>query len=101
VLGRAMPYVRHHLGKLRLKRIPELHLKEDRTAERGTRVLRLLDALESGTAAQDAEEVSVQESLPTPVGRAPVEPRKPRGPRTARAPRPKADGKAQRRPSRR
>ena len=101
VLGRAMPYVRHHLGKLRLKRIPELHLKEDRTAERGTRVLRLLDALESGAAAQDAEEVSVQESLPTPVGRAPVEPRKPRGPRTARAPRPKADGKAQRRPSRR
>jgi ribosome-binding factor A len=101
VLGRAMPYVRHHLGKLRLKRIPELHLKEDRTAERGTRVLRLLDALESGTAAQDAEEVSVQESLPTPVGRAPVEPRKPRGPRTARAPRPKADGAAPCRPSRR
>ena len=35
VLGRAMPYVRHHLGVLRLKRIPELHLREDDTAQRG------------------------------------------------------------------
>jgi ribosome-binding factor A len=81
VLGRAMPYVRHHLGKLHLKRIPELHLKEDRTAERGTRVLRLLDELEGGTPATEAEASAVQESLPTPAGRAPVEPRRRRAPR--------------------
>ena len=34
-----MPFVRHRLGALRLKRIPELHVREDDTAERGTRVL--------------------------------------------------------------
>lgn len=84
VLGRAMPYVRHHLGKLRLKRIPELHLKEDRTAERGTRMLRLIDELEAG--AQPADDVA-PENLPTPIGRAPVEPRRPR--RTARDRRPR------------
>lgn len=78
VLGRAMPYVRHHLGKLRLKRIPELHLKEDRTAERGTRVLRILDELEAGALAVDAEEAGTAETLPTPSGRLPVEPRRPR-----------------------
>jgi ribosome-binding factor A len=33
-LGRAMPFVRHRLGSLRLKRIPELHLREDDSAER-------------------------------------------------------------------
>ena len=47
-LGRAMPFVRHRLGALRLKRIPELHVREDDTAERGTRVLRILDELEHG-----------------------------------------------------
>ncbi len=84
VLGRAMPFVRHQLGKLRLKRIPELHLKEDRTAERGTRVLRILDELEGGTEAADTESPPEQESLPTPLGRAPVEPRRPRRPRVVR-----------------
>jgi ribosome-binding factor A len=84
VLGRAMPYVRHHLGSLRLRRIPELHLKEDRTAERGTRVLRILDELESGASAGEAEAAGVQETLPTPLGRVPVEPRRPRR-RTAAA----------------
>ena len=48
-LGRAMPFVRHELGKrLRLKRIPDLHVQLDDTAERGTRVLQLLDELEAG-----------------------------------------------------
>src|SRR5882724_3907242 len=48
-LGRAMPFVRHELGKrLRIKRIPEFHLELDETLERGTRVLRLLDELELG-----------------------------------------------------
>lgn len=62
-LSRALPFVRRRLGSLRLKRIPELHLKEDRTAERGTRVLRILDELEQG---RDAEQLDQPESLPTP-----------------------------------
>ena len=65
-LGRAMPFVRHRLGQLRLKRIPELHLKDDRTAERGTRVMRILDDLEQG---RDPGAPPVGETLPTP-GRA-------------------------------
>jgi ribosome-binding factor A len=62
-LNGALPFVRRRLGKLRLKRIPELHLKEDRTAERGTRVLRILDELEQG---RDAGQLDTPESLPTP-----------------------------------
>jgi ribosome-binding factor A len=69
-LGRAMPFVRHELGKtLRLKRIPEFHLELDETLERGTRVLRLLDELQSGNAPEELPPVG--ESLPTPVGRLP------------------------------
>lgn len=68
-LGRAMPFVRHELGRtLRLKRIPDLHVELDDTAERGTRVLQLLDELGSGRA--DAEtERPMGETLPTPVAR--------------------------------
>jgi ribosome-binding factor A len=62
-LGSAMPFVRQRLGKLRLKRIPELHVKLDTTAERGTRLLRILDDLESGRDVVDSER---QETLPTP-----------------------------------
>jgi len=71
-LGRAMPFVRRELGRrLRLKRIPDLHVRLDDTAERGTRVLRLLHELEAGS---DAEpELGVGESLPTPVARLPHE----------------------------
>src|SRR5919112_3504443 len=48
-LERAMPFVRRELGsRIRLRRIPELHVRADDTAERGTRVLRLLAELESG-----------------------------------------------------
>jgi ribosome-binding factor A len=65
-LGRAMPFVRHRLGELRLKRIPELHLREDRTAERGTRVMRILDDLEEG---RDPDAAPTPETLPTPGGR--------------------------------
>jgi len=65
-----MPFVRHELGKrLRLKRIPEFHLELDETLERGTRVLRLLDELESGHTPDDLPPVG--ESLPTPVQRLP------------------------------
>lgn len=61
-LGRAMPFVRGRLGRLRLKRIPELHVREDQTAERGTRVLRILDDLEHG----GEGDVEQPETLPTP-----------------------------------
>ena len=68
-LGRAMPFVRHELGRtLRLKRIPDLHVELDDTAERGTRVLQLLAELESGRADTDTERPS-GETLPTPVAR--------------------------------
>jgi ribosome-binding factor A len=69
-LGRAMPFVRRELGhRLRLKRIPELHVRLDDTAERGTRVLRLLHEIEEGTAL--GPDLPVGESLPTPVARLP------------------------------
>ena len=70
-LGRAMPFVRHELGKrLRLKRIPEFHLELDDTLERGTRVLHLLDELGAG---RDPEEQPLGETLPTPRPRLPHE----------------------------
>jgi ribosome-binding factor A len=69
-LGRAMPFVRRELGhRLRLKRIPELHVRLDDTAERGTRVLRLLHEIEEGTTL--GPDLPVGESLPTPVARLP------------------------------
>ena len=71
-LRRAMPYVRRGLGpKLRLRRIPELDVRLDESAERGTRVLHLLDELEAGRTPQD--ESPAAESLPTPVARLPHE----------------------------
>ena len=71
-LGRAMPFVRHELGKrLRIKRIPEFHLELDDTVERGTRVLHLLNELEAGH--EPADSAPVGESLPTPVARVPHE----------------------------
>ncbi len=69
-LSGALPFVRRRLGKLRLKRIPELHLKEDRTAERGTRVLRILEGLEEGRA---VDEIDAPEALPLPGGAAALE----------------------------
>lgn len=69
-LQHAMPFIRHELGKtLRLKRIPDLHVHLDDTAERGTRILRLLADIETGsTSAPDAP---IDESLPTPLARLP------------------------------
>lgn len=67
-LGRAMPFVRHELGKsLRIRRIPDLHVELDDTAERGTRVLHLLDELGAGSTV-DAD-LPLGETLPTPVHR--------------------------------
>jgi len=72
-MGRAMPFVRHELGKrLRLKRIPEFHLELDDTLERGTRVLHLLDELEAGRAPDD--EAPKGETLPTPTSLQRTEP---------------------------
>lgn len=71
-LAHAMPFVRHELGeRLRLKRIPELHVRLDDTAERGTRVLRILSELEAGRTPDPGS--VVEESLPSPVGRLPHE----------------------------
>ena len=62
-LGHAMPFVRNRLGKLRLKRIPEFHVREDETAARGTRVMRILDELEHGGT---GELEPPAETLPSP-----------------------------------
>jgi len=70
-LSGAMPFVRRRLGKLRLKRIPELHVKEDMTAQRGTRVLRILEDLEEG---RDIEPAPSGESLPLPRTAPAIEP---------------------------
>jgi len=67
-----MSFVRRELGaRLRLRRIPMLHVSLDDSVERGTRVLRILDELgagdiEGGEAIVDAPH---GESLPTPVAR--------------------------------
>jgi ribosome-binding factor A len=67
-LAQAMPFIRHELGKrLRIKRIPALHVRLDDSAERGTRVLHLLQELEAGADPNEIE--PYDESLPTPVKR--------------------------------
>ncbi len=69
-LGRAMPFIRHELGsRLRLRRIPELHLEQDDTLARGTRVLQLINDLNAGI--EPTGEGPVDDSLPTPVARLP------------------------------
>jgi ribosome-binding factor A len=68
-LGRAMPFVRHSLGSLRLKRIPQLHLREDDSAQRGTRVMQLLEQVEAeleGRGEHADEPVSEMPELPNP-----------------------------------
>lgn len=75
-LDRAMGFVRRELGvRLRLRRIPELHVELDGSMERGTRVLKILDELEHGDAPRAASlaDAPVTESLPTPVARLPRE----------------------------
>ena len=71
-LQASMGFVRHELGKrLRIKRIPALHVHLDDSAERGTRVLHLLQELEAGV--EPDEITPFNESLPTPVKRLPHE----------------------------
>jgi ribosome-binding factor A len=65
-LEHAMPFVRHELGsRLRLRRIPNLHVRLDETAEQGTRLLHILDELEHGQVPED--DAPTGETLPTPV----------------------------------
>ena len=60
----AMTFVRRELGgRLALRRIPVLHVRLDDAAERGTRLMRLIDKLESGTYEPDEPAL---EPLPTP-----------------------------------
>ena len=71
-LQRSMGYIRHELGRrLRIRRIPELHVRLDDSAERGTRLLHLLNELEAG--ADPTAIVPFEESLPKPVKRLPHE----------------------------
>ncbi|MBI3746235.1 MAG: 30S ribosome-binding factor RbfA [Chloroflexi bacterium] len=71
-LAHAMPFIRHELGgRLRIRRIPELHVRADDTLERGSRVLHLLNELEAGT--DPADLPVTEDSLPTPVARLPHE----------------------------
>ena len=67
-LSRAMPFVRQRLGRLRLRRIPQFHVREDETAARGTRVMRILEELEQGGT---GELDPPTETLPSP-GRKPA-----------------------------
>jgi ribosome-binding factor A len=67
-LDGAMPFVRRELGaRLRLRRIPNLHVQLDDTLERGTRILHLLDELEAGRTPDD--DPPEGETLPTPIVR--------------------------------
>jgi len=92
-LKHALPFVRQELGaRIRLRRIPELQLRTDDTAQRGTRILQLLSELEeSGGTAVDPPVIA--ESLPTPAFQAPVpaptEPRRRRRPPQRPAQRPR------------
>jgi ribosome-binding factor A len=87
-LGRAMPFVRRQLGgRIKLRRIPELHVRLDESLQRGTRVLRLLSELESGGTLDPAAPPG--ESLPTPVARLPHEGDAPREPGEPVAPAPR------------
>jgi ribosome-binding factor A len=68
----SMGFIRHELGRrLRIKRIPELHVELDDSAERGTRVLHLLQELEAG--AEPDSITPLDDDLPTPVRRLPHE----------------------------
>jgi ribosome-binding factor A len=71
-LRHAMPFIRHELGsRLRIRRIPDLHVHLDDTAERGTRILQMLAELEAGSIPDP--DLPMSESLPTPVARLPHE----------------------------
>ena len=68
-LRHAVPFIRHELGRtLRIKRIPDLHLQLDDTAERDTPPA---PAERDRSRVMPDADVPVAESLPTPIGRVP------------------------------
>jgi len=70
---RALPFIRHLLGqRVRLRRIPELHLRVDDTSERGTRVLHLLAELEAGRIPDEARVERDAQAGPGPDGDGPA-----------------------------
>jgi len=70
-LQRAMPFIRHELGKrLRIRRIPQFSVRLDESIERGSRVIQILNELEAGL---DPAAAAAGESLPTPALRLPHE----------------------------
>jgi ribosome-binding factor A len=74
VLDGAMGFVRRELGvRLRLRRIPALHVELDSSMEHGTRVLQILDEPQHGDIPRAASlaDAPVTETLPTPVPRLP------------------------------
>ena len=84
-LGHAMPFIRHELGKrLRIRRIPELHLQSDETLVRGTRVLQLIHDIGAGAETSDAP--VLDDTLPTPLPRLPHEGDAPEPPADVAAP---------------
>jgi ribosome-binding factor A len=96
-LERAMVFVRRELGhRLHLRRIPELQVRLDESADRGTRVLRLLADIEAG---REPTPLPEGESLPQPVPRRaePVDATAAPGPDEAE---PTVAGRRGRRPSR-
>ena len=67
----AMGFVQHELGRrLRIKRIPALHIRLDESAERATRVFEVLADIEAG---QEPDAPASGETLPTPKARLPHE----------------------------
>ena len=70
-LEHAMPFVRRELGgRIRIRRIPELLIRSDDSAQRGTRVLQLLAELEAGGSPEAVP--PLEESLPTPSPRSTI-----------------------------
>lgn len=71
-LSHAMPFVRRQLGpRLHIRKIPELHVLLDETAQRGSRVLQLLAEIEAGALPDTSPPPA--ETLPTPLPRLPHE----------------------------
>jgi len=69
-LEHVMHFVRRELGaRLRLRRIPDLHVRLDDSAERGTRILHLIEELEAGRPVPVDDSAPEGETLPTPVVR--------------------------------
>ena len=69
-LEHVMHFVRRELGtRLRLRRIPELHVRLDDSAERGTRILHLIEELGAGRPVPIDDVAPDGETLPTPVVR--------------------------------